>query len=85
MKKIILNKNQLLFLLEKVTDQTFQQKLRKHLNNGTNFIIQLSDEDSHRLVQILADLLCTIGMQNDNELNSTGLFIEELINLFNPY
>jgi hypothetical protein len=89
MNTILLNKKQLSFLVDNISDPSIRREITRTLkktsdNNGL-CSIQLSDNDKFNLSQILADLLCNIGMKNDSELNPTGYLIEELIDILNPY
>ena len=89
MNKIFLSQKQLTFLLKNIEDSDLQQKIKnslKKLSNDEKYcLFQLSNDSKWKISQSLADLLCNIGMKDDNELNSTGYLIEELIDIFNPY
>lgn len=90
-KKVILKKNQIVFLLEHIKTAFIINKLLKVLNGGENhaagdapnrYEIHFSDKEIESILDELTYLLTNIGLDSDSNINDIGLIIEDHIDIF---
>lgn len=83
------------FLQENTLHPSVQDRLREAEERGTvigdngfptdAYLLQLTASERDRLVEELADLFWSIGIDPNGEPNDTGRFIETIIDRFSPY
>jgi hypothetical protein len=86
MSRFELYSRDLAFLSKHVTDQHIRQRLASAEPRGdrsSRFVVLLSEEDRLGVLDDLGRVLSEIGLQEDSEPNSTGHYIETLIDTFN--
>lgn len=76
MKRVELTGSQFEFLLEKILESK-----KVLLKSNSSIQLSLKDDQLELLLNQLSDLLSEIGLENDSELNETGLFIESMIDV----
>lgn len=69
-------------ILKKAESATFDKAIRNK-SKSVYYEIELSNEQSSRLVDLLSDLLVEKGLDDNGEPNSLGLQIESIIDVFN--
>ena len=47
-------------------------------------LLNLNGAETDLFEDFLTDLICEIGIGEDNEINQTGRYIDDLIDIFNP-
>lgn len=72
------------FIRRYVPEFKLDQKLSRSSDN--DYVLALTKEEQNNLVNHkLSDLFCSIGLEENDEPNEMGLYIESLIDIFNPY
>ena len=83
--KFYITSEQREFLLSKIKDEDLILKLKgSFTQEKRKIVIDLSNEQRDRLDNELSNLFCSIGLQKNDEPNKLGLFIEDLIDIFQP-
>ena len=67
-------------ILKEAESATFDDAIKK---KSVYYEIELSHDQSSRLVDLLSDLLVEKGLDDNGEPNSLGLQIESIIDVFN--
>ena len=70
------NKDIVLLILNRI-------KLSKSADQS-HYIVNLNEQETDVIEDFLGDLICEIGIDNTGEINQTGRYIDDLIDIFNP-
>jgi hypothetical protein len=97
-KDYYVDKNALEFLIHNIKESKLVEKLNDIKHSKERMVqalpgnkiqslyrINLSDSENEVLMNTLSDILTDKGLQKNYEPNELGLYVEELIGIFNPY
>ena len=90
-----LSEKDLYFLIQHVKEPRIQEKLLKSKNDGSvltkekyrtgKYIISFTRIEVELIVDFLSNFLTRDGLKANDEPNPLGVYIEQLIDIFNPY
>lgn len=83
---IILKGHQVRFLIKNIKNKLIVSKIISfNTKKGNSLKIQFEKEEMEKITDELSSLLTKKGLGPNDEPNHLGIYIDELIGLFNPY